>query len=72
MAPAAPVSREGDLWLLGGHRLICGDATDPFAVGLLLRNVRPHLCVSDPPYGVSYDPDWRNRAGVSETKRIGR
>ena len=37
MAPAAPVSREGDLWLLGGHRLICGDATDPYAVGLLLR-----------------------------------
>jgi DNA modification methylase len=72
MAPAAPVSREGDLWLLGGHRLICGDATDPNAVGLLLGKVDPHLMVTDPPYGVNYDPDWRNRAGVSETKRTGR
>jgi DNA modification methylase len=72
MAPAAPVSREGDLWQLGSHRLICGDATDPHAVGQLLGKVDPHLMVTDPPYGVNYDPDWRNRAGVSETKRTGR
>ena len=70
--PAAPVSREGDIWQLGAHRLICGDATDPYAVGLLLGKVTPHLCVCDPPYGVNYDPDWRNRAGISETKRTGR
>jgi ParB-like chromosome segregation protein Spo0J len=70
-APAAPLSRPGDLWQLGAHRLLCGDATDAHAVGLLLAKVRPHLMVTDPPYGVSYDPDWRNRAGVSETKRTG-
>lgn len=70
--PAVPVSRSGDLWLLGAHRLLCGDATDADAVGRLLGGVRPHLMVTDPPYGVMYDPDWRNRAGASETKRTGK
>jgi len=70
--PADPVSRSGDLWLLGSHRLLCGDATDGAAVARLLDGVRPHLMVTDPPYGVSYDPDWRNRAGASETKRTGK
>ena len=70
--PAVPVSRLGDVWLLGPHRLICGDATDATTVGRVLNGVRPHLMVTDPPYGVSYDPDWRNRAGASETKRVGK
>jgi DNA modification methylase len=70
--PAVPVSRLGDLWLLGGHRLICGDATDAAMVARLNGTVRPHLMVTDPPYGVDYDPDWRNRAGASETKRVGK
>ena len=38
----------------------------------LLGGVRPHLLVSDPPYGVSYDPSWRNKAGLSATKRTGK
>ena len=70
--PEVPVSRPGDLWVLGKHRLVCGDATDAGAVERLLDGVRPHLMVSDPPYGVNYDPDWRNRAGASETIRVGR
>ncbi|AZQ67638.1 site-specific DNA-methyltransferase [Silicimonas algicola] len=70
--PAVPVSRPGDLWVLGRHRLICGDATDRTTVERLLGGVQPHLLVSDPPYGVEYDPDWRNRAGASETKRTGK
>ncbi len=70
--PLDPVSRLGDLWWLGSHRLICGDATDQSTVSRLLGDVRPHLMVTDPPYGVSYDPDWRNRAGASETKRTGK
>ena len=50
--PAIPVSRPGDLWVLGNHRLICGDATDAASVGRVLGGVAPHLMVSDPPYGV--------------------
>nr|WP_309501782.1 DNA methyltransferase [uncultured Roseovarius sp.] len=71
-APDVPVSRPGDLWQLGAHRLMCGDATDATAVKRLLNGVTPHLMVTDPPYGVMYDPDWRNRAGASETKRTGK
>ncbi|WP_434619947.1 site-specific DNA-methyltransferase [Tabrizicola sp. M-4] len=70
--PAEPVSRPGDLWQLGPHRLLCGDATKSADVTRLLGGVRPHLMVTDPPYGVAYDPDWRNRAGLSETKRTGK
>ena len=70
--PAVPVSRPDDLWVLGHHRLICGDATDAATVGRLLGGVTPHLMVTDPPYGVMYNPGWRNRAGASETKRTGR
>ncbi|MBS8228333.1 site-specific DNA-methyltransferase [Vannielia litorea] len=70
--PDVPVSRPGDLWVLGTHRLICGDATDAATVKRVLGDVRPHLLISDPPYGVEYDPDWRNRAGASETKRTGK
>lgn len=70
--PRNPVSQAGDVWQLGPHRLLCGDATDPVAVRLLLNGVSPHLMVTDPPYGVEYDPDWRNRAGASDTKRTGK
>ena len=69
--PVHPVSRPGDLWLLGHHRLICGDSTDPQTVNRVLNGVRPLLMVTDPPYGVDYDPAWRNRAGISATKRTG-
>src|SRR5690606_23453902 len=54
--PDEPVSRSGDLWLLGGHMLGCGDSTDLEVVARLLDGVRPHLMVTDPPYGVGYDP----------------
>jgi DNA modification methylase len=70
--PLVPVSRAGDLWLLGPHRLLCGSATEPADVARLLAGVRPHLLVSDPPYGVAYDPSWRNTAGLSATKRTGK
>lgn len=59
-APAQPVSRLGDVWVLGRHRLICGDCTDPAVVQKVLDSVAPHLMVTDPPYGVSYRPEWRN------------
>jgi DNA modification methylase len=52
--------KPGDLWLLGDHRLLCGDATDPVAVARLLDGAEPRLLSTDPPYGVSLDPRWRD------------
>ena len=69
--PEHPISRLGDVWVLGSHRLICGDATVAADVERLLGDVKPHLMVTDPPYGVEYDPTWRNRAGVSASARTG-
>ncbi len=70
--PVDPVTRPGDLWCLGSHRVLCGDATDPATVARLLDGVVPHLMVTDPPYGVSYDPAWRNACGPSQTARTGK
>lgn len=70
--PDVPVSRLGDLWVLGRHRLLCGDSTKKADVDRLLGGRKPLLMVTDPPYGVSYDPSWRNKAGVSTTERTGK
>jgi DNA modification methylase len=70
--PTTPVSVAGDLWQLGSHRLICGDSTSTDVVGRLLGSVKPLLMVTDPPYGVEYDPSWRNQAGAAKTKRTGK
>lgn len=70
--PKEPASRSGDLWLLGSHRLLCGDATAPADVDRVCAGVTPFLMVTDPPYGVSYDPEWRNEAGISDSARTGK
>ncbi len=49
--PRVPVSRTGDLWTLGGHRLLCGDSTDPAAVLRVMDGKRADLCFTSPPYG---------------------
>jgi DNA modification methylase len=69
--PAIPVTRLGDVWELGRHRLVCGDATKAEDVAKALGGVKPHLMVTDPPYGVAYDAAWRVSA-PSSTKRGGR
>jgi DNA modification methylase len=65
-----PVSKLGDLWVLGQHRLMCGDATSAKDVERLLEGAKPHLMVTDPPYGVDYDPTWRERDLASWKKPI--
>jgi len=57
------IARLGEVWTLGKHRLACGDATDPEIVAAALAGVAANLMVTDPPYGVEYDADWRNHTG---------
>ena len=66
------VTAMGDIWCLGPHRLACGDSTDPDTVRALFDGLSPHLMVTDPPYGVEYDPSWRHRAGVNRSSRVGK
>ena len=63
--PKNPVTRTGNLWVLGKHRIVCGDSTDQKTVERLLDGAEPDLMVTDPPYGVNYDATWRYKAGVS-------
>lgn len=53
--PVVPVSRPGDVWALGAHRLICGDATDPAVVAALMQGDTARLCFTSPPYGNQRD-----------------
>lgn len=69
--PADPVTVPGDVWVLGNHRIICGSSTEADTVAKLLGSVKPHLMVTDPPYGVEYDADWRNNAMRKDGTKIG-
>ena len=53
--PVVPVSRVGDVWAIGSHRLICGDATDRTAVATLMQRDTARLCFTSPPYGNQRD-----------------
>ena len=68
----ATVTRAGDTWCLGPHRLACGDSTDAATVKALIGDHSPPLMVTDPPYGVAYDPTWRHRAGINHSGRTGK
>jgi DNA modification methylase len=69
--PAVPVTVEGDVWVLGRHRIVCGSSTDAHTVEKVLAGVKPHLMVTDPPYGVEYEADWRNKAKRADGSVIG-
>lgn len=70
--PTDPVAKKGQLWLLGKHRLLCGDSTSEHDVTVLLDGAKPRIMVTDPPYGVEYDPSWRKEAGVNNSERMGK
>jgi DNA modification methylase len=64
--PDEPASRLGDLWLCGKHRVLCGDATAPEAVARLCGSETPSIMITDPPYGIELDSEWRDRAGLNK------
>lgn len=68
--PVEPISRLGDLWILGDHRLLCGDSTNASDVQRLLNSQHPNTMITDPPYGVKYEAGWRADAkGRKKTER---
>src|SRR5664280_2699437 len=70
--PENAITAVGDIWLAGSHRIGCGDSTDAAVVAALLGGLAPELMVTDPPYGVDYDPAWRHRLGVNRSARRGK
>jgi len=67
-------TKPGELWVIGGkHRLLVGDCTVKGNVARLFAGAKPFLMVTDPPYGVEYDPEWRQDAlGPNAERRLGR
>lgn len=70
--PKKATSKLGDVWIMGKHRLLCGDATKKEDVAKVLNGEKPNLMVTDPPYGVKYDPEWRHRIGVNKSDKRGK
>ena len=69
-APDEPVTRPGDLWILGEHRLLCGDSTKPADVRRLMAGERASLMVTDPPYLVDYDGGNHPQTWAKDGRRI--
>jgi DNA modification methylase len=60
--PAVPVTVLGDVWLLGRHRVMCGDSTSIDAVEKLMDGAKADMVFTDPPYGVSYQSNMRTKS----------
>ena len=56
--PEEPVTKLGDLWILGDHRLLCGDSTDVLSVERLMDGKKADMVFTDPPYGMNLDTDY--------------
>jgi len=73
--PEEPVSKPGDLYLLGNHRLLCGDATNPDDVQKLMAGKKATLMATDPPYLVDYaggqHPSSEANGGIVDGVRVG-
>jgi DNA modification methylase len=63
--PETPQTHAGDVWQLGRHRLVCGDATSPGDYERLLGDARPSMLWTDPPYGVAYEGKTNRRLRIA-------
>ena len=65
VVPEEPISQKGDIWLLGRHRLMCGDSTIPDDMKILTEGKRVEMTFTDPPWNVNYGatdhPSWKQR-----------
>lgn len=68
-APEIPVTVEGDVWLLGRHRLMCGDSTSIDAVDSLLSGSKADMVFTDPPYGVEFQSNMRTKSAKFDVLR---
>jgi DNA modification methylase len=66
-----PFSKSGDLWILGKHKLLCGDATSKESLLLLMGNEKGHLIVTDPPYNVNYEGATKDKLKISNDNMSG-
>ncbi len=60
--PEEPITKLGDLWILGEHRLLCGDSTDIDHVGRLMAGSKADMVFTDPPYGLNYQSNMRTKS----------
>lgn len=65
--PEEAITKPGDLWILGDHRLLCGDSTSTDDIAQLLDGEKAALCATDPPYLVDYTGDRPNDSGKDWT-----
>ena len=65
-APETPTTVEGDVWVLGNHRLMCGDSTSIDAVDKLMDGCKADMVFTDPPYGVDYDGGSKKREKLKD------
>jgi len=69
-APEEPISKLGDIWKLGNHRVMCGDSTKEDDVKKLVDNNKIDLIYTDPPYGINEKGDRSNRGGLTEGNNL--
>ncbi|MDA8116969.1 MAG: site-specific DNA-methyltransferase [Actinomycetota bacterium] len=68
--PAKPVTKLGDIWKMGEHRLICGDSTDPEVLKRLMDGKKAVLMNTDPPYGINFVENAKSKGQSKEQKDI--
>jgi len=68
--PAEPISKLGDTWIMGGHRLRCGDSTSITDVEALLAGAKIDLVFTDPPYGINEKGDRSKRGGACQGNKL--
>lgn len=71
-APETPVSKPGDVWVLGKHRLICGDSTDAAVLDTLLDGQLVDMVFTDPPYNVNYGDTAKDKIRAKGGAKAGR